>query len=258
MADMKFMPMFKDSLSAMSRLNYEERGRLVTAMLAYFFDGDDPEEIATGRESMLIDLMISRLDMSKDNAKKLSETRSNARKGISQQKDQMSTNDIKSQQKEQMISNVDFDDTCRYKEKDKEKEKEKDKDKYIYKGGSRGGKQSDFKDVLDDSDLTDPVKDTLQDFIKMRKNIKKPMTAYALKLLIGRLKKLSDSEDMQIEILNQSILHSWQDVYELKTDSGGGYTKSRDKPNLALEYQQRDYKDGDLDKYFMDLGGGGG
>jgi hypothetical protein len=50
----------------------------------------------------------------------------------------------------------------------------------------------------------------------MRKSIKKPMTGKALTLLLNKLDKMSDNDDLKIEILNQSILHSWQTVYALK------------------------------------------
>lgn len=53
----------------------------------------------------------------------------------------------------------------------------------------------------------------------MRKAIKKPMTAKALELLFRNLKKLTNLEEEQIAILNQSIEHSWQSVYPLKSNS---------------------------------------
>ena len=52
----------------------------------------------------------------------------------------------------------------------------------------------------------------------MRKLIKKPMSDQALKIMLNKLQKLSDDEDTQINILEQSIEHSWQSVYELKED----------------------------------------
>ena len=58
--------------------------------------------------------------------------------------------------------------------------------------------------------------ETLKEFLEMRKKIKKPMTDYAFKLLLNKLYKLGKSEQEYIDILNQSIEHSWQDIYELK------------------------------------------
>ena len=74
-------------------------------------------------------------------------------------------------------------------------------------------------------DLNSEVYETLKSFIDMRKTIKKPITGYALKLLIERLSKLSTDPEKQVEILNQSILNGWQDVFELREDRKrqGGY-----------------------------------
>ena len=54
------------------------------------------------------------------------------------------------------------------------------------------------------------------EFEKMRKQLKKPMTDKAKKMLITEIEKISKEPETQIEILNQSILHCWQSVYPLK------------------------------------------
>jgi predicted phage replisome organizer len=66
------------------------------------------------------------------------------------------------------------------------------------------------------ADFSEGFKNTICDFIEHRKNIKKPMTERALKLLVNELKRLSNSENERIAILNQSILNGWQSVFELK------------------------------------------
>lgn len=59
------------------------------------------------------------------------------------------------------------------------------------------------------------------DFMKMRKSIKKPMTDRAITRAINSLQKLSGGDnDLAIRILEQSIFHCWQDLYELKEDNG--------------------------------------
>ena len=67
---------------------------------------------------------------------------------------------------------------------------------------------------------------TLEEFKKMRKQIKKPMTDNAVKLLIGKLKKLADTEEEHIEILEQSIMNSWVGVFELKNKSSKPKSKN--------------------------------
>lgn len=60
------------------------------------------------------------------------------------------------------------------------------------------------------------LRNTLKEFLKMRKSIKKPMTDKAMKLLINRLDELGSNDNEKIEILNQSIFNSWQGIFELK------------------------------------------
>lgn len=73
-----------------------------------------------------------------------------------------------------------------------------------------------YNQILDDLVKDNDVKETLKEFIKMRKLIKKPLTDYALKKIINKLNKMTSYSTEQIEILNQSITNSWQDIYALK------------------------------------------
>lgn len=59
------------------------------------------------------------------------------------------------------------------------------------------------------------------EFLKMRKTIKKPLeTKTGITRAMNRLEKLSGGDnDLSIQILEQSIYHCWQDIYELKSDS---------------------------------------
>ena len=71
--------------------------------------------------------------------------------------------------------------------------------------------------MLKENQFPKELGNTLKEFVEMRKTLKKPMTARALELLIKNLKKLTNLESEQIEILNQSIEHGWQTVYPLKS-----------------------------------------
>ena len=64
------------------------------------------------------------------------------------------------------------------------------------------------------------LNETIIAFIDYRKSIKKPMSDRAITLLLGKLNKMSNSVQEQIEILNQSILNGWQGIFPLKNDSG--------------------------------------
>lgn len=56
-------------------------------------------------------------------------------------------------------------------------------------------------------------------FVENRKTLKKPMTDYAKKLMLNKLKKLADAESEQIAILNQSIERGWIGVFPLKEEA---------------------------------------
>ena len=78
-------------------------------------------------------------------------------------------------------------------------------------------KEETFDDIINANCQNEKLKETLQEFIKMRKLIKKPLTNRALKVIIKKVKELSnDKGNIAIAILEQSITNCWQDVYELK------------------------------------------
>lgn len=60
------------------------------------------------------------------------------------------------------------------------------------------------------------LRQTVVEFVKMRKSIKKPLTAYGLELTLKNLNKLSANIDEQVSILEQSITNCWQGVFALK------------------------------------------
>lgn len=81
-------------------------------------------------------------------------------------------------------------------------------------------KSDDLDSVLCRVDVT--VRDTVREFIKMRKAIKAPMTDRAIALMIDKLNGMTADPETQIEILNQSIENSWKGIYELKQERKTG------------------------------------
>ena len=59
-------------------------------------------------------------------------------------------------------------------------------------------------------------------FIEMRKKQKKPMTDYAIKLMVDKLKKLRDAGHNIAELIDKSITNGWLDIYEPKGSLGVG------------------------------------
>lgn len=92
------------------------------------------------------------------------------------------------------------------------------------------------------------------DYVEMRKKIKKPMTDRAIELAIKKLNELaaipfSDSMDnkLAIQILNQSVMNSWQGLFPLReqkadyqNEKGGGEvgTNGQSRGQAADFYEQ--------------------
>ena len=74
----------------------------------------------------------------------------------------------------------------------------------------------------------------LNEFLDMRKIIKKPMPDRAIKELLNKLDNLAQTDEEKISILEQSIFNSWQGVFPLKQD---GYGKSKRKEEFANDDQ---------------------
>ena len=96
----------------------------------------------------------------------------------------------------------------------------------ITKEKKKGSKSTSvtFDSIIDGYTEDIDLRATLIEFLKMRQRIKKPMTNYALELLLKKLDKLADSTHVKIAILNQSIINGWQDIYALK-EGGRGNAK---------------------------------
>lgn len=71
-----------------------------------------------------------------------------------------------------------------------------------------------------------PIRDW-DDFIAMRKGMRKPMTARAVSLIIGELAKLRDGGNDTGAVLRQSIMNSWQGVFPIPTARNAAVAPSR-------------------------------
>ena len=106
-----------------------------------------------------------------------------------------------------------------------EEEKEKEEDK-----NNKKKKKSEFDIFIEEHTENLKLKETIYEFIKMRKAIKAPMTSNALKLMLRKLDNISNNDDEKIEIINNSILNSWKGIFPLKsTDSEYGGNSRNDK-----------------------------
>ena len=97
-------------------------------------------------------------------------------------------------------------------------------DNNINNNNKKERKKTSYDEILNSMIEDDDVKNTICDYIKMRKLIKKPMTDRAVTMLINKLYKLSNNKQIQIKILEQSILKNWTDIYPYKEENNyAGY-----------------------------------
>ena len=73
------------------------------------------------------------------------------------------------------------------------------------------------------------LKSALLDYVEMRKKTK-GFTVRALKLNLTELDKLALDDDTKIDIVNQSIMHSWKGFYQLK----GNQVQQKQEGNRAF------------------------
>lgn len=95
-----------------------------------------------------------------------------------------------------------------------------------------------YNDIISSYTENEDLKEALVEFIKMRKNIKSPMTNRALKLLLTSLDKLASNETIKIDILNQSILNNWKGVFPLKDNmpKANNNIPKYDKNGFEIDY----------------------
>jgi hypothetical protein len=79
-------------------------------------------------------------------------------------------------------------------------------------------KVSGFDSIISEYTENENLRQTIVDFIGMRKAIKHQLTDRALKMTLAKLDSLSSTDEGKIKILEQSIFHSWQGVFPLKEE----------------------------------------
>ena len=82
--------------------------------------------------------------------------------------------------------------------------------------------KSEFDLIIEEYTNDLQLRNTIYEFIKMRKAIKAPLTSNALMLMLNKLDNLAPMDiycDSRIAILEQSIMNSWKGIFELKDTS---------------------------------------
>ena len=87
---------------------------------------------------------------------------------------------------------------------------------YINNKKEKEKSKTNLDKIIESYTENDSLKETIKDFIKMRKTIKKPITDRGLKGILTKLNQYGSNDLEKIEILENSIMNCWQGVFELK------------------------------------------
>lgn len=88
------------------------------------------------------------------------------------------------------------------------------------------------------------------DFMEMRKKIKAPMTERAITMMINKINK--HDNDTAIQMLENSIINNWKDIYPLKED--GKKPKSTNKFNNFLQREYTSQQISDIERALINKG----
>ena len=97
------------------------------------------------------------------------------------------------------------------------------------KDNNKKEKESNLDKIISTYTSNIDLAEAIKDFIKMRKAIKKTVTDRALKGILTKLDKFSNSDIEKIEILDNSIQNCWISVYELKNKKPPAIADGKEK-----------------------------
>lgn len=93
----------------------------------------------------------------------------------------------------------------------------------------------------------DGLREALGAYVAMRQKIRKPLTGQGLRLSLRELDRLAgDDVAQKIAIVEQSVQRSWQGLFALKPDSGGGQQDSGGDLLARMEASRREAKEAAL------------
>ena len=92
---------------------------------------------------------------------------------------------------------------------------------------SASAQTENYDSIIDSETENEQLREAYREFVKMRKLKKGPMTNHALKLLIGKVNKLSGgNEQYAKDLLDEAIINGWKSVYPPKNYNTGGSINS--------------------------------
>lgn len=246
----------------LSMLPLEQVGELMLALIDYQETGEVPDLPKGSALAMCFSFIKKRMD--KDNSKyeeKCERNRSNGKKGgrPTKETDNPETEENPNKpngfsENRTVISETEENPTEPKKaDNDNEYDNDSDNEEYIHTPtkaracahaeAGKPRKKSEPVKYSDDPELNDAI----VEFIKFRKDIKKPMSDRAITLMMNKLESLSHDKHEQVQILNQSIMQGWTGLYALKDDGKSRGQPRNVNPNGFANFKQTDHSE-QLDK----------
>ncbi|MBU3145746.1 phage replication initiation protein [Clostridium sp. CF012] len=110
-----------------------------------------------------------------------------------------------------------------------------------------------FEIIITEFTENEELKKTIIEFMKMRKSIKKALTEKALELILKKLNGLTSLDNEKIQILNNSIMSSWQGVFPLKDEKSKTTSNNygRNKNQFVENCPARDYDFKELEEKLL-------
>ena len=106
-------------------------------------------------------------------------------------------------------------------------------------------KDNTFKNKIEEYTNNENLRNTLNEFVLMRKTMKPGLTDYALKLLFTKLDKLSNGlDDLKIKILEQSIMSSYKGIFPIECGKNGKLNTVPKEPQTIQELMKEINKNG--------------
>ena len=103
---------------------------------------------------------------------------------------------------------------------------------------SKSAKRMNYDEQIEAYSDNEELRQALKAFIQMRGMIKKPLTNYALSLILNKLDKLANDDSTKTDIINQSVEHSWQGVFPLKDSDRNTNSQSKQPEKYEMHYPE--------------------
>ena len=210
MAEKKSFMLYFDNEQQFNMLTDEQAGKLIKSLFRFAKNGEIPE-FTDGMIKMAFSFITSQIQRDlKKYDEKCERNRKIAIEREAKKRERNSTNVF---ERERTYTK------CTYTDTDKDTDTisgSKPPEPPVGAGDLKKSKKNGLQEIINAYSDNPEIREAIEGFVEMRKKIKKPLTERALNIALNKLKKLADTDEMKIAVVDQSIEHGWQTFYEFK------------------------------------------